>query len=242
VAVVATVGTTSTTSIDPVPEIAEICKHFGLWLHVDAAYAGVAAMCPEYRRIMPGLDLADSLVTNPHKWLFVPVDCSTLFVRDPGLLREAFSLIPDYLTTTESNVTNLMDFGVQLGRRFRALKLWMVLRAFGAEGLRARMRYHCQLAQEFKTWIDQDARFERVAPVPFSTVCFRARWPAATDEDELNERLVQSVNAVGPVLLSHTRLNNRYVIRLTVGNLRTRPAHLQQAWDLLQDSYSQIVT
>lgn len=235
VAVVATVGTTSTTSIDPVPQISAICKRYNLWLHVDAAYAGVGAMCPELRAMMPGFELADSLVTNPHKWMYVPVDCSLLFVRDKNLFREAFSIIPDYLTTTELNVTNLMDFGVQLGRRFRALKLWMVIRAFGLEGLRARMRSQISLAKEFESWVAADERFELVAPTPFTTVTFRARFQGTPEEqDRRNEALLAQVNAAGPVFVSHTRLNGRFTLRLCVGNLRTRREHLQKAWELIR--------
>jgi aromatic-L-amino-acid decarboxylase len=238
IAVVATVGTTSTTSVDPVPAIAEVCRRQGMWLHVDGAYAATAAICPELRRLMPGLELADSIVTNPHKWLFVPVDCSVLFVREPGTLKEAFSIVPHYLPTTESGVTNLMDYGVQLGRRFRALKMWMVFRAFGAEGLRARMRHHCELAREFAAWVDAEGGFERIAPVPFSTVCFRATPPGLSpaEQDRFNERLVSEVNAAGPVFLSHTQLRGRFVLRLCVGNLRTHHEHIETAWRLVRET------
>jgi aromatic-L-amino-acid/L-tryptophan decarboxylase len=239
-AVVATVGTTSTTSIDPVPEIAEICRREGLWLHVDAAYAGTAAICPELRAIMPGLGLADSLVTNPHKWLFVPVDCSVLFVRDPALFRETFSIVPHYLSTSETDATNLMDYGVQLGRRFRSLKLWMVIRAFGVSGLQERIRNHCRLAREFAGWVAAEPGFELIAPVPFSTVCFRAtpNLPPVK-QDEFNARLLQSVNAAGPVLVSHTQLNDRYVMRIAIGNLRTQERHIATAWELIREKHRQ---
>jgi aromatic-L-amino-acid decarboxylase len=238
IAIVATVGTTSTTSVDPVPAIAAIARREGAWLHIDAAYAGTSAIVPELRAQMPGLELADSLVTNPHKWLFTPVDCSVLFVKDPGLLRAAFSIVPDYLTTTESGVSNLMDLGVQLGRRFRALKLWMVLRAFGLEGLRRRMRYHCTLARELAEWVRADARFELVAPVLFGTVCLRAT-PALppAEQDVFNERLLARVNAAGPVLVSHTRLRGQFVLRVAVGNLRQRREHVATAWRLIQEAY-----
>ncbi len=240
-AVVATVGATSTTSVDPVPEIAAIARQHDAWLHVDAAYAGTAAIVPELRAQMPGLELADSLVTNPHKWLFVPVDCAVLLVRHPDLVREAFSIIPDYLTTTEAGVTNLMDYGVQLGRRMRALKLWFVMRSFGLEGLRERMRYHCKLAQEFASWVAADERFELAAPAPFSTVCFRARFDAdAETQDRLNEQLLARVNAEGPVFISHTRLNGRFVIRLSIGNLRTRRAQIETTWRLLHEHHANI--
>ncbi|MBI4277454.1 MAG: amino acid decarboxylase, partial [Armatimonadetes bacterium] len=171
--VAATVGTTSTTSIDPVPAIADICGRHGVWLHVDAAYGGAAAVLPEMRHVLAGCERADSLVVNPHKWLFTPIDCSTFYCRRPDVLTRAFSLVPDYLRTTEA-VTNFMDYGVQLGRRFRALKLWMVLRTFGVDGIRSRIRTHVALAREFSAWVDGHPDFQRCAPVPFSTVCFRA--------------------------------------------------------------------
>lgn len=238
-AVVATVGTTSTTSVDPVPEIADLCQGEGLWLHVDAAYAGSAAICPELRALMPGIERADSLVVNPHKWLFTPVDCSVLFVRDPALLQSAFSLVPEYLRTEEPGVTNLMDLGVQLGRRFRALKLWMVIRAFGVEGLRDRIREHVSMARWLAGVIAATPGFELAAPAPFSTVCFRA-LPAGSDHgsdadaDRLNERLLAAVNAEGPFLLSHTVLRGRYVLRVAIGNLRTERCHIEALWDLVR--------
>jgi aromatic-L-amino-acid decarboxylase len=243
VAVVATVGTTSTTSVDPVHEIAAVARRENMWLHVDGAYALAAGICPEFRPLMAGLGEADSIVTNPHKWLFVPVDCSLLFVRRPELLRRAFSIVPDYLTTPETGVTNLMDYGVQLGRRFRALKLWMVLRAFGVKGLQERIRYHCALAQEFAAWVEARPGFELFAPVPFSTVCFRA-VPAGSPEqqDRFNERLLTAVNAAGPVLISHTKLRGRYVLRLTVGNLRTTREHVQQAERLVDEAHQRLLS
>ncbi|MEA2601155.1 MAG: aromatic-L-amino-acid/L-tryptophan decarboxylase [Acidobacteriota bacterium] len=245
-AIVATVGSTSTTSIDPVPEIADLCAREGIWLHVDAAYAGSAAICPEYRALMPGLERADSLVVNPHKWLFTPVDCSVLFVRDLALLKGAFSLVPEYLRTGESSeVTNLMDLGFQLGRRFRSLKLWMVIRAFGVEGLRSRIREHCAMARDLAARIEADPRFELAAPVPFSTVCFRARMTETTgspeDQDRLNERLMARVNAAGPFLLSHTGLKGRYTLRVAIGNLRTEPEHLTALWQLVGESLDEVL-
>jgi len=235
-AVVATVGTTSTTSIDPVPEIADFCQREGIWLHVDAAYAGAAAICPELRALMPGIERADSLVVNPHKWLFTPVTCSVLFVRDPSLLKAAFALVPEYLKTGEaSEVTNLMDLGFQLGRPFRSLKLWMVIRAFGVEGLRERIRDHCAMARELAARIEssssQDGRFELAAPVPFSTVCFRAR--EERDQDRFNERLLARINAAGPFFLSHTVLDGRYTLRAAIGNLRTERGHIDALWELI---------
>ncbi len=240
-AVVATAGTTSTTSVDPIPEIADLCTREGIWLHVDTAYAGAAAICPEFRQRMPGLERADSLVVNPHKWLFTPVDCSVLFVRDPDLLKDAFSLVPEYLRTDEAEATNLMDYGFQLGRRFRSLKLWMVIRAFGVEGLRARIREHCALARELADRLAGDPRFELAAPVPFSTVCFRACVDGTTKEqDRFNERLLARINAAGPVFLSHTVLRGRYTLRVAIGNLRTERAHVEALWDLLVGSLEEL--
>ena len=238
-AVVATVGTTSSTSVDPVLEISELCRRESIWLHVDAAYAGVAAMVPGFEWILRGAEHADSLVVNPHKWLFTPFDLSVLYCRHMDVLRAAFALTPEYLQTIETApVRNLMDTGIQLGRRFRALKLWMVLRHFGANGLRARLAEHIRLAQLFASWIDRAPQFERLAPVPFSVVCFRALpSPNPSDEeaDEFNQRLVDSVNGTGEIFISHTRLAGRYAIRLAIGNLRTTEADVARAWTLLQE-------
>lgn len=238
IAVVATVGTTSTTSVDPVDAIAAICRRESLWLHVDAAYAGSAAVCPEHRARMPGIEQADSLVLNPHKWLFTPVDCSVLLVRDVETLRRAFSVVPEYLRTSETDAVNLMDYGVQLGRRFRALKLWFVIRAFGVEGLRERIRAHCALARELADWIRAEPGFELAAPVPFSTVCFRATPAGMSSEqaDAFNERLLERVNAAGPVFLSHTKLRGRFVLRIAIGNLRTTRRHVRAAWELVREA------
>jgi len=243
-AVVATVGTTSTTSIDPVPEIADLCAREEIWLHVDAAYAGSAAICPELRALMPGIEHADSLVVNPHKWLFTPVDCSVLYVRDQELLRAAFSLVPEYLRTDEPGVTNLMDLGFQLGRRFRSLKLWMVIRAFGVEGLRERIREHCAIARELAARIEADPGFELAAPAPFSAVCFRA-LPKDLDaspeeQDRFNERLLARVNAAGPFLLSPTVLHGRLTPRVAIGNLKTSRKHIDELWRLISESAAEL--
>jgi aromatic-L-amino-acid/L-tryptophan decarboxylase len=239
VAVVATVGTTSMTSADPVDAVASICAREHVWLHVDAAYAGVAAIIPEYRRYFAGWEHADSVVVNPHKWLFTPFDLSAFYCRRMDVLRSAFSLVPEYLRTAEgASVRNLMDTGVQLGRRFRALKLWMILRHFGAEGLRSAIAEHMRLAQVFARWVDDDRDFERLAPVPFSVVCFRARphdVPLGHAElDALNEKLMTSVNASGEIFLSHTRVNGVLALRLAIGNLRTTERHVARAWELLR--------
>ena len=229
-AVVATVGTTSTTSVDPVEEIAAICRRESVWLHVDAAYAGVAAMLPDYQWILRGAEHADSVVVNPHKWLFTPFDLSVLYCRQMDTLRAAFSLTPEYLKTVEqAPVKNLMDTGVQLGRRFRALKLWMVLRHFGADGLRVRLSEHIRLARLFEQWVRHHPDFIVAAPAPFSVVCFRAN--AA---DGFNEQLLERINASGEVFLSHTRLDGQFVLRLAIGNLRTTEAHVARAWTLIQ--------
>ena len=237
-AAVATVGTTSTTSVDPVPAVAAVCRAHGMWLHVDGAYGGVAGLVPEMRHLLDGVDGADSLVVNPHKWLFTPVDCSAFFTRRPDVLKRAFSLVPEYLVTTAPDaVVNYMDYGVQLGHRFRALKLWMVIRAFGTEGLAERIRHHCAMARDFAAWVDADPDWERLAPVPMSVVCFR--WaPAGTSEaerDAANARLLEQVNASGRVYLSHTKLDGRYTIRLAIGNLRTEHRHVAEAWRILRD-------
>ena len=237
-AVVATVGTTSTTSVDPVPAIADIAASERVWLHVDAAYAGVAAMIPDMRHILDGCDRADSLVVNPHKWLFTPFDLSAFFCRRMDVLRHAFSLTPEYLRTVEvAPVRNLMDTGVQLGRRFRALKLWMILRYFGAEGLRARLTEHMRLARLLAGWVDNHPDFERLAPVPFSVVCFRAK-PRGGDWSEesletLNQTLLDTINHRGDVFLSHTKLGGRFALRVAIGNLRTTEHHVRLAWDQL---------
>ena len=234
IAVVATLGTTSTTSVDPVDDIAKICAAHGVWLHVDAAYAGVTAIIPQHRPAFDGWQHADSIVLNPHKWLFVPFDLSAFYCRRMDVVRAAFSLVPAFLQTRD-NARNLMDTGIQLGRRFRALKLWMVLRHFGAEGIRAALTEHMRLAQLFANWVDEHPEFERVAPVPFSVVCFRAipKSVPADGLDAFNEALLETVNRTGEVFLSHTRLADSFVLRLAVGHLRTTESHIARAWRLL---------
>jgi len=234
--VVATVGTTSTTSIDPVDKIAEICQRHGIWLHVDAAYAGAAALLPEKTWVLEGCNRADSFVTNPHKWLFTPIDLSAFYCRRPNVLRKAFSLTPEYLKTSyDDRATNYMDYGVALGRRFRALKLWMVIRFFGQTGLQDRVRQHINWAQEFAAWIDASPEFERMAPTPFSTICFRAIPEQLPIEklDAFNEALLEAINETGEVFLSHTRLLERFTLRLAIGNLKTRRDHLAHVKELL---------
>jgi aromatic-L-amino-acid decarboxylase len=229
-AVVATVGTTSTTSVDPVPAIADLTERAGAWLHVDAAYAG-SAVCEEHRWALAGAERADSIVVNAHKWLFTPIDCSLFYTRRPEDVRAAFSLVPEYLRTSEESVMNLMDYGPALGRRFRALKLWAVVRCLGREGLQRAIREHVRLARAFAERVDAESGWEVVAPVPFSVVCFRRE---GSDAD--NEALLERVNATGEAYLSHTRLNGRYVLRLAVGNLGTSEADVGRAWALLRDN------
>jgi aromatic-L-amino-acid/L-tryptophan decarboxylase len=227
-AVVATVGTTSTASVDPVPAIADACADAGVWLHVDAAYAGSAWVCPELRWSQEGVDRADSLVVNAHKWLFTPMDCSLLWSRRPGELRRAFSLVPEYLRTSDE-AESLSDYGPALGRRFRSLKLWAVLRCYGREGLQARIREAVRLAELFEGWVRDEPGWEICAPRHFSLVCFRR-----DGSDEENEQLVEGVNRSGELFLSHTRLDGRYVLRLAVGNERTGEDDVRRAWEALR--------
>jgi aromatic-L-amino-acid decarboxylase len=227
-AVVATVGTTSTTSVDPVPALADVCADRGVWLHVDAAYAGSAWVCPELRWSREGVDRADSVVVNAHKWLFTPMDCSLLWTRRPEAFRAAFSLVPEYLRTTDE-ADSLSDYGPALGRRFRSLKLWAVLRCYGRAGLQARIREAIRLAELFETWVRDEPGWELCAPRSFSVVCFRR---SASDDE--NEAIVDRVNASGEAFLSHTRLNGRYVIRLAVGNERTTEEDVRRAWEAIR--------
>ncbi|MDQ3175554.1 MAG: pyridoxal-dependent decarboxylase [Acidobacteriota bacterium] len=247
--VVATVGTTSTSSIDPVKEIVPICEKHVMWLHVDAAYAGSAAVVPELRYILDGCERADSVAVNPHKWLFTPFDLSVLYCRHMDLLQRAFSLVPEYLRTPEQErVRNGSDYGIQLGRRFRALKLWMIIRYFGHQGLASRIREHCRLAKLFTSWVEESPDWELMAPVPLSLVCFRACPQVdAVDEgsrnarwDALNEEVMHAVNRTGKAFLSHTRLNDKLTLRLSIGNIRTAERHVRQVWELLNQQLSQL--
>jgi aromatic-L-amino-acid decarboxylase len=251
--IVATVGTTSTSSIDPVRAIVPIGEEHTMWLHVDAAYAGSAAVVPELRHVLDSCDRADSLVVNPHKWLFTPFDLSVLYCRHLDLLRRAFSLVPEYLSTPEQEkVRSGSDYGLQLGRRFRALKLWMIIRYFGREGLAARIREHCRLAALFASWVENSADWEISAPFPFALVCFRAcpvgqafpPVPSSADDtddnreerlDRLNEAIMHGVNATGEAFLSHTKLNGKLVMRLSIGNIRTSERHVLRVWELLNE-------
>jgi aromatic-L-amino-acid/L-tryptophan decarboxylase len=233
-AVVATIGTTGMTSIDPVPEIAERCAAAGTWLHVDAAYAGSAALLPELRHHFAGWERADSIGVNPHKWLGVPVDCSVLWTRRREDFRRAFSLVPEFLQSPDDAV-NLSEVSIPLGRRFRALKLWAVLRCYGRSGLQERLREHVRLAELFESWVVAEPGWELTAPRHFSLVCFRREG-----SDEENERLLERVNRSGEVFLSHTRFDQRYVLRLAVGNFRTTEADVRLAWDVLRREASSL--
>ena len=227
--VVATVGTTSATSIDTVPAIADVAEQHGMWLHIDAAYAGAAAILPEMRYILNGVERADSLVVNAHKWLLTPTDLSAFFTRRPEILRRAFSLVPEYLRTEDDpRAHNLMDYGVPLGHRFRALKLWFVMRYFGRQQIEQMLRAHIAWAQRLAALVDADARFERVAPVPFSVVCFRYRG-----SDEENLAIEERVNRSGQAFISHTALNRKIVLRVAIGNLATTWDDVEAAWKLI---------
>lgn len=243
--VVATIGTTSTTSIDPADKIADICEKENLWLHVDGAHGGMAAIIPEMNYIFKGVERADSFLVNPHKWLFHPVDITAFYTRKPDILKRAFSLVADYLKTPEEHIVdNYMDYGIQLGRRFRALKLWFIIRYFGVEGLIERLRYHLQLAKEFTGWLDSHPNFERMAPVPMSTICFRIKPAEPVDEktiEELNEKLYNEINAAGEIFISHTRLNEKYVIRVNMSGLRMEERHIAKAWEIIRNKAEELI-
>lgn len=243
--VVPTIGTTSITSIDPVDEVAAICKKYNLWMHVDGAYGGTAAIVPEMKHILKGTEHADSMVVNPHKWLFVPVDLSVLYTKKPDILKRAFSLVADYLKTAEDkSVQNLMDYGVQLGRRFRSLKLWFVIRYFGRKGLEERLREHIRLAGEFEKWIDGHNYFEKLAPVPLSVVCFRAVPDKSMSLEELNsfnERLMNEVNNSGKVFISHTVLRGVFTLRFVVSGIRTEERHVETAKEIFEEALNRMM-
>ncbi len=232
-AVVATVGTTSTASVDSLGDIGAICREHRLWMHVDAAYGGALALLPEGRWVFDGVEHADSVVINPHKWLFVPLDFSALYLRDPDKLRRVFTLVPEYLAGDAAGAEkNYMDYGIQLGRRFRALKAWFVFRAFGREGLVARIREHCRLAQLLVSWIESEPQFELLAPVRMGVICFRAVVPNAND---VNRAVVESINAGGRAYLTHTTLRGTVAIRIGLGNVLTTEEHLATAWRLIKE-------
>jgi len=238
--VVATVGTTSSTSIDPVRSIGEICKKYKIWLHVDSAHAGSAAILPEKRNILDGLEFADSFVFNPHKWLLTNFDCSAFYVRDPQILKSTFEIHPEYLKTKQDyEVKNFRDWGIQLGRRFRALKLWFVIRNYGVIGLEKIIRRHIELAQKFGKWVDESENFERLAPITVNLVCFRFnpnKNNGKNDEkklEELNSKLLEELNSSGKLYLTHTKLKGKYCLRISIGQTNTELKHVEQAWKLI---------
>ena len=253
IALVGTIGTTSTTSIDPIAGMADIAAREGIWLHVDAAHAGAVALIPGRHDQFAGWDRADSVVTNPHKWFFAPVDASVLLTTRMPVLRDAFSLVPEYLRTLdrEGPIRDYNEYTPTLGRRFRALKLWMLLRYFGIEGLRRRISYHLELGDRLTSWIDEAADFERMAPVPFSTICFRYRPAAligreddpkiAEELDRVNIALMDAINRTGKVFLSHTRLRGRFAIRVAIANLRTEDADLDLVWAIIRREAAALV-
>lgn len=241
--VTATIGTTSTTAIDPVPAVAEIAEEFGLWLHVDAAYAGVTALCPEFRPYFAGCERADSYLVNPHKWLFVPMELTAFYTRRPEHFRETFSQTPEYLRNQQDpRAVNFMEYGIPLGRRFRALKLWFVMRYFGLEGLRANLREHCRLARWFAEKVAAHSDLELFAPVPFSLVCFRWSRPGMEEGDieGANQKLLESINASGEFLLSGSKIDGRYFLRVAIGNLRTTQTHIERLWALTLEGSSEL--
>jgi len=241
--VVATLGTTSSSAVDPLRAVGEIASGRGLWLHVDAAYAGTAALCPENRSILDGAEFADSFVFNPHKWMLTNFDCSAYFVKDPGALVRSFEIRPEYLKTgADPFVKNYRDWGIQLGRRFRALKLWFVIRAYGVEGLRALVREHQRLARLFKGWVEAAPDFELLAPVPFGLVCFR--WNDGRRNEEAlnaaNAALLERINASGKVFLTHTVLGGKFTLRMVIGQRTTEERHVRTAWDVIRSAAGEI--
>jgi aromatic-L-amino-acid decarboxylase len=241
ICVVATLGTTGVTSIDPLQEIADICSRYGTWLHVDAAFAGSALILPEYRWMIKGVEYADSFVFNPHKWLFTNFDCSAYFVKDKNALLQTLQVIPEYLRTKDQGrVNDYCDWGVPLGRRFRSLKLWFVLRSFGTEALQEKLRHHILMAKELAEQIDQEDEFELMAPVTLNLVSFRYKPDGIKDEKELNrinEKLLQKINGTGRIYLSHTKLNGKYVLRMQIGQTNVAKKHVEDAWKIIQNSW-----
>ncbi len=242
--VVATVGTTSTTSVDDVDAVGTICRDDKIWLHVDAAYAGTAAILPEMRWIFKGIENADSLVVNPHKWMFTPFDYSFFFTRKPDILKRAFSLSAEYFDTSKDEVTNYMNYGMQQGRRFRSLKLWFIIRYFGVEGIRNRIKEHLRLANDFAEWIDSHPNFEKMAPTHFSVVCFRAHPKNFDDKDKLNslnKKLLEEINKSGKLFLSGTTLNGRTVIRIAISSIRTNEENVNNAKRLIEQKLNVLI-
>jgi aromatic-L-amino-acid decarboxylase len=245
-AVIATIGTTGSTAIDPLEEIGKICSKYEVFLHVDAAYAGTALILPEKRWMNEGIEHADSFVFNPHKWMFTNFDCSAFFVDDENLLIRTLGIMPEYLKTPEDQrVKNYRDWGIPLGRRFRALKLWFVLRSFGREGLQKKIRHHITLAQNLEEKINQHPDFELLAPVPLNTLCFRFHPPHISDEqklNELNKRLLNQIQQSGELFLTHTSLKGKYTIRMVIGNTNVEQRHVEKAWNLIRSLAAKLIT
>ncbi len=242
---IATIGTTSTTSIDPVRKIGEICSKENIWLHIDAAYGGIAAIVPEMKFILDGVELADSIVVNPHKWMFNPIDISAFYTKKPDVLKRAFSLVAEYLKTNEdAEAENLTDYGIQMGRRFRSLKLWFVIRYFGVEGIISILREHLRLAKLFSDWIEAHPKFERMAQVNFGVVCFRFHPADINDENrlnELNEKLLNIINESGRLFISHSKIHGKYFIRVSISGLRTEEKNVRNAWVLIRKEAERLV-
>jgi aromatic-L-amino-acid/L-tryptophan decarboxylase len=236
--VIGTLGTTSSLAMDPLEEIGKICRKYHLWFHVDAAFAGTAAIVPEYREFMKGSEMADSFVFNPHKWMLTNFDCTLYFVKEPDILKQTFSILPEYLKTASGNqVNNYRDWGIQLGRRFRALKLWFVIRSYGVEGIREMVKKHVELARMFAQWIENDENFEILAPVQLSLVCFRYKnvgWDAQQHND-FNKILLEKINTTGKFYLTHTLLHGKFCIRLSVGQRTTEEQHIRKLWDTIRN-------
>ncbi|NOR54428.1 MAG: aminotransferase class V-fold PLP-dependent enzyme, partial [Candidatus Aminicenantes bacterium] len=240
--VVATLGTTSSTAIDPLAAMGDICRRHDVWLHVDAAFAGTAAILPENKWMFEGAEHIDSFVFNPHKWMLTNFDCSAYFVKDPGALIQTFEIHPEYLKTgKDSEVKNFRDWGIQLGRRFRALKLWFVIRSYGVEGLQEIVRGHIRLAKMFKGWVEEHETFELMAPVPLSLVCFRLN--GGRDEEDLNDlnrQLLESLNRTGKIFLTHTTLRGKYVLRMAIASRTTKEDHVKEAWELIKKKAEEV--
>jgi len=239
-AVVAAIGTTGSTAIDPLDEIGQICKKYNIWLHVDAAWAGAALLLPEMRYMIKGIENVDTFVFNPHKWMFTNFDCTAYFVKDKGALIQTFEILPEYLKTKEgSSVNNYRDWGIQLGRRFRALKLWFVIRSFGVKGLQEKIKTHIDWANEFAGWIEKTKNFELLAPSPLATVCFRLKPETGLSEDvlnQLNAQFIEAINQTGKIFISHTKLNGKFTLRFVVGQTNTDYHHIEKAWQIIKDT------
>lgn len=238
-AVVPTIGTTSVTSIDDIKGVFEVVKEYDIWIHTDAAHAGIAAIADEYKFLLENIELVDSIVINPHKWMFTPVDLSLLYIKNKQILKDAFSIIPEYLkTNVDDQVTNFMDYGIQLGRRFRALKLWFIISYFGVEGIKNRIREHFRLAKLFKELIEKDDNFEIVAPVTLTTICIRAKNLKLNSDEELNKfnaKIMDEVNKTGKVFLSHTVIGGKFIIRVVISGLRTTEENVLECYNLLKN-------